>query len=43
MTLIKFADTTGKQITLKTYLYESIFTPLASGLNASLAFAVRYV
>jgi len=43
MTLIKFADATGKQITLKTYLYESVFTPLASPLNASLGFALCYV
>lgn len=43
MTLIKVADATGRQVTMKTYLYESIFTPLASPLNASLSFAVCFV
>ncbi|MCP9495868.1 MAG: heparan-alpha-glucosaminide N-acetyltransferase domain-containing protein [Pyrinomonadaceae bacterium MAG19_C2-C3] len=43
MTVIKFADVTGKQVTLKSFLYESVFTPLASPLNASLAYAICYV
>ncbi len=43
MTLIKVVGATGEQVDLKTYLYEGIFTPLLSPLNASLAFAICYV
>lgn len=41
--LITWTDTTGKEIILKTYLYNSFFVPYFSPINASLAWALTYV
>jgi predicted acyltransferase len=37
------ADSAGKLVSLKTTIYDSIFAPLASPMNASLLFAVCFV
>jgi predicted acyltransferase len=43
LTLVKMTGSEGNEITLKTYLYESFFTPWFSPINASLAWALVYV
>lgn len=43
MILIKVTDSTGAEVALKTYLYESLFTPWLSPINASLAWAITYI
>lgn len=43
LTLIKLTNASGKTATLKTYLYEALFVPFLSPLNASLAWALAYV
>lgn len=43
LTLIKFTDAMGKEITLKGYLYDSFFTSWLSPINASFAWALTYV
>ncbi|NLH62543.1 MAG: DUF5009 domain-containing protein [Ignavibacteriales bacterium] len=43
LTLIKVTNTMGEEVALKTYLYNSIFVPLFSPMNASLAWALTYV
>ena len=40
---IKIAAADGKAVALKTFLYETIFTPLASPINASLLWALACV
>jgi predicted acyltransferase len=41
--LIKWTDAAGKAITLKTWIYQGYFVPLASPVNASLLFALAFV
>jgi predicted acyltransferase len=41
--LIRWTDAAGKAITLKGWLYQTLFVPLASPLNASLLFALAFV
>ncbi len=41
--LITWTDATGKEIILKSYLYNSFFVPYFSPINASLAWALTYV
>ena len=41
--LIKWTDAAGKGVTLKGWLYQGWFLPLASPVNASLLFAVAFV
>jgi predicted acyltransferase len=43
LTLIKVTGAEGTEITLKTYLYSTFFTPYFSPINASLAWALVYV
>lgn len=43
MTLIMVTGADGKEIALKTYLYNALFTPYLSPINASLAWALSYV
>lgn len=40
--LIKFAGPDGKEITLKTWIYQGFFVPYFSPLNASLMFAIAF-
>lgn len=41
--LIKWAGADGKAVTLKTWIYQGFFVPLASPVNASLLFALAFV
>ena len=41
--LIKWTGADGKGVTLKTFIYQSCFTPLASPVNASLLYALSFV
>lgn len=41
--VITFADGKGGEIALKTSIYENLFLPLASPLNASLAYAITFI
>ncbi len=41
--LIKWTGADGKAITLKTWIYQGAFVPLASPVNASLLFALAFV
>jgi predicted acyltransferase len=41
--LIRWTDAKGAAVTLKTFLYQTLFVPLASPLNASLLFALAFV
>jgi predicted acyltransferase len=41
--LIKVAGADDKQISLQKWIFDSIFTPLASPINASLMYAVSYI
>lgn len=43
MVVFKTADAAGKEVLIKSYLYETWFAPLASPINASLLWAVCYV
>lgn len=43
LTLIKWADELGNEITLRSYLYETFFTPYFSPINASLAWAISFI
>jgi predicted acyltransferase len=43
LTLIKWTDELGKEITLRGYLYDSFFVPYFSPINASLAWAVSFI
>jgi len=43
LTLIKWADEVGNEITLRSYLYETFFTPYFSPINASLAWAISFI
>jgi predicted acyltransferase len=43
LTLIKVTGAEGTEITLKAYLYNTLFTPWLSPINASLAWALVYV
>ena len=43
LTVIKFAADEGKRVTLKAVIYNNVFAPWASPLNASLAYAVCFV
>ena len=40
---IKWAGADGKAVTLKTWIYQGFFVPLASPVNASLLFALAFV
>ena len=42
-TVIKVTNDAGKEVALKTFLFESYFAPLASPKNASLLWALMYV
>ena len=41
--LIKWTGADGKAITLKTWIYQGFFVPVASPVNASLLFAIAFV
>lgn len=41
--MIRVPDGTGESTALKTYIYQNLFTPWLSPMNASLAFAICYV
>jgi predicted acyltransferase len=41
--LIKWTGADGKAVTLKTWIYQGFFVPLASPVNASLLFALAFV
>lgn len=41
--LIKWTGADGKAVTLKTWIYQGLFVPLASPVNASLLFAIAFV
>jgi predicted acyltransferase len=41
--LISFATADGGSVSLKSLIYESVFAPLGSPMNASVAFALSYV
>lgn len=43
LTLIKWTGADGAAVTLKGWLYQTLFTPYLSPLNASLAFALSFV
>ena len=43
LTLIKWAGPDGKAVTLKTCVYQGVFVPLASPVNASLLYGVAFV
>jgi predicted acyltransferase len=43
MNLISWTNSDGKEIILKTYLYDTLFVPFFSPVNASLAWALSYV
>lgn len=43
MAMITFTGTDGQQTSLQPYLYNTIFTPLLSPVNASLAWALSFV
>ncbi|MCX8010352.1 MAG: DUF5009 domain-containing protein [Ignavibacteria bacterium] len=43
MGIIKVTNELGEKISLNKYLYESIFVPILSPINASLAWAITYV
>lgn len=43
LSLIKWIGADGKGVTLKTFIYQGCFVPLASPVNASLLFAVAFV
>jgi predicted acyltransferase len=43
MAMIKLNGADGQQTTLQPYLYNAIFTPLFSPINASLAWALSFV
>jgi predicted acyltransferase len=40
---IKWTDADGKAVALKTWIYQTMFVPLASPVNASLLFALAFV
>ena len=40
---IKFTGVEGKTISLQKYIFDSVFAPLASPINASLLYAVTYI
>jgi len=41
--VINFSDGKGGQLSLKTVIYENIFLPLGTPLNASLAYAITFI
>lgn len=41
--VIKFADAEGKQIALQKIIFDNVFAPLASPINASLMYALSYI
>jgi predicted acyltransferase len=41
--VISFSDGKGGQTALKTWIYENVFLPLGSPLNASLAYAICFI
>jgi predicted acyltransferase len=41
--IISFPAADGGSVSLKGLIYQAVFTPLASPVNASLAFAIAYV
>jgi predicted acyltransferase len=41
--LIKWTGADGKAVTLKGWIYQTCFVPLASPVNASLLFALAFV
>jgi predicted acyltransferase len=43
LAFIKVTGASGKQISLQAWIYETIFVPLGSPINASLIFAVTYI
>ena len=43
LNLIQVTNMSGKEVALKTYLYESFFVPFFSPMNASLIWALTYV
>ncbi|HSK71784.1 MAG TPA: DUF5009 domain-containing protein [Pyrinomonadaceae bacterium] len=43
LSLIKVAGAEGKQISLQKWIFDNIFLPFASPINASLMFAVSYI
>lgn len=43
MTLVKITESDGNEVSLKTWILDSLFTPYFSPINASLAYAVMYI
>ena len=41
--LIKWTGADGQGVTLKSYIYQGVFVPLGSPVNASLLFALAFV
>ena len=43
LSVISFSDGKGGQVSLKTVIFENVFAPIASPLNASLAYAITFI